>query len=508
MKVLGGFVAAALLAACAGSATATTGMPASAAAPVSPTVRLLFAGDLAVGRGVAPAIADEGVSLFEGVRFVVSRADLAAANLESALVDDPDAVVGEGVILVGASNAAPVLAGAGFDLLSLANNHAGDSGDGAVAATASALERNGIDALGVVEAGTPPAPVIRQVSGVRIAYLAFDLTAQGPAPMPGSPGVAVWEPDVVAAAVTSARSAADVVAVSLHGGVEYLPGADPALRAAATLVSAAGADVVWAHGSHVVYDVELSDDGDGRVSIVAYGLGNFLFDQHHRGTTEGVILEVLADEDGVVAYRVGAVVHPEVWPRFTGWGQPVGDAVLLDGEWWQLTRSVATTSPRTVAGVAERHGEDVEAVATGDVTGDGRLEVVVAFRRPYQQRPVHERFPDAIWTDEQGRTAHLGVYRPEDLGPVWVASGLAHPVAGIVVCDGKLAVTYGALRPGDPVFSGAWTWRNKGFAIASDLPGLATPGCADVDGDGVLDPVLLGRAQPESLSSGAGADEV
>jgi hypothetical protein len=43
------------------------------------------------------------------------------------------------------------------------------------------------------------------------------------------------------------------------------------------------------------------------------------------------------------------------------------------------------------------------------------------------------------------------------------------------------------------VFSGAWTWRNKTFAVATDLPGFATPGCADVDGNGFLDPVLLGR---------------
>ncbi len=497
-------MAAALVAACAGSGTATTGMPTSAAPPVSPTVRLLFAGDLTVGRGVAPIIADEGVSLFEGVRFVVSRADLAAANLESALADDPGSVAGEGVILVGATSAARVLAGAGFDLLSVANNHAGDAGDGAVAVTAGALGRSGIDAVGVVEDGAAPRPAVREVRGVRVAYLAFDLTRQGPAPTPLSPGIVAWDPEIASAAVVEARSVADIVTVSLHGGAEYLPGPDPALRAAAALVSDAGADVVWAHGSHVVYDVEVREHG--RVGVVAYGLGNFLFDQHRRGTTEGAILEVLADEDGVIAYRVGAVVHPEVWPRFTGWDQPAGDAVLLDGEWWQLTRPVATASPRTVAGIAERHGDDVEAVAAGDVTGDGRLEVVVAFRRPYRQRPVHDRFPDAIWTDEQGRTAHLGVYRPEDLGPIWVASGLAHPVAGIAVCDGELAVTYGALRPGDPVFSGAWTWRNTGFVIASDLPGVATPRCADVDGDGILDPVLLGRAQNGSLSSGAGAD--
>ncbi len=496
--MLQAMVAAVLLAACAGPGTTsgettamTTGQTtAPAPAAARPTVRMLFAGDVMVARGVAPVLADQGAALFEDVRFVISGADLAAANLESGLSDDPRSVAGQGEVLVGATSAAPVLAGAGFDLLSVANNHAGDAGDGAVAATTDALERSGIAPIGVLEGGEPPAPTVKAVRGVSVAYLAFDLTKQGPAPTPRSPGVVTWDPEVASAAVVDARSVADVVAVSLHGGLEYLPGPDPALRSAANLVADAGADVVWAHGSHVVYDVEIRHHG--RISVVAYGLGNFLFDQHRRGTTEGAIVEVLADEGGVIGYRVGSVEHPAVWPRFVGWQQPEGDAVLLDGEWWQVTRPLAVTNGAQPTGnVPERHGNDVEAVAAGDVTGDGRPEVVVAFRRPYEERPVHQRFPEATWTDEQARTAHLGVYRPEDLGPIWVASGLARPVADVAVCDGTLAVSYGALRSGDPVASGAWIWRGRGFAVAPDLAGAATPACAEVDGDGVLDPVLL-----------------
>jgi hypothetical protein len=99
------------------------------------------------------------------------------------------------------------------------------------------------------------------------------------------------------------------------------------------------------------------------------------------------------------------------------------------------------------------------------------------------------RFPDVEWTDAEGRTAHLGLYRPEDLGPIWVASGLAHPVDDLAVCDGSLAVSYSeALRRS--VASGAWTWNEFGFSVAQDLPGAAVPGCADVDRDGRLDPVL------------------
>ena len=47
-----------------------------------PTVRLLFAGDVMLGRGVAPVAAADPQGLFAGVRDEVSAADLAVANLE------------------------------------------------------------------------------------------------------------------------------------------------------------------------------------------------------------------------------------------------------------------------------------------------------------------------------------------------------------------------------------------------------------------------------------------
>jgi hypothetical protein len=36
-------------------------------------------------------------------------------------------------------------------------------------------------------------------------------------------------------------------------------------------------------------------------------------------------------------------------------------------------------------------------------------------------------------------------------------------------------------------------WQGFGLRPAAELPGPGTPGCADVDGDGRLDPVILGR---------------
>ncbi len=441
--------------------------------PVAPgPVRLLFAGDVMMGRGVAPVLEADGPAVLEGARFAIGDADLALANLESALaIDAPDEVADRA--LVGSPDAASVLAAAGFDLLNLANNHTADAGQGSVRQTAAFLEAVGIRPIGL------SGVAFESRNGIRIAFLAYDLTHSAAA----GEVTHGWDPEQAEEAVAGARSAADIVVVSLHGGVEYLPSPDPALRHAVEAVAAAGADVVWVHGAHVTYPVELITSG-GRPTLAAYGLGNFLFDQRQAGTTEGLVVEVLVDGSGIVAYRIGRVEHRDLRVRFVGWELPEGDAVLLGGEWWELTRSVETTLRTAHPPISWPYEGVVEAVDVGDVTGDGRLETVVAFRRPYRERPVNTRFPDVAWIDEDGNTAHLGVYRPEDLSPLWVASGIPHAIDGLAVCDGSLAVRYS-----EGAGSGAWTWHEFGFAVAPDLTGMALPGCADIDGDGHLDPV-------------------
>jgi hypothetical protein len=58
-----------LLVGCRGAVSGTGTDSAPVMGSEAGTVRLLFAGDLMVGRGVARPLADEGVALFEEVRF-------------------------------------------------------------------------------------------------------------------------------------------------------------------------------------------------------------------------------------------------------------------------------------------------------------------------------------------------------------------------------------------------------------------------------------------------------
>ena len=449
-----------------------------------------------LGRGVLRVAAADPAGLFAGIRLEVASADLAVANLESPLTSRPhDPSSGPNALEAPAASAAQ-LAKAGFDAMGIANNHAGDAGPGTVTDTIGALSAVGIATFGAgSSAAAAFAPRIVEAGGLRVALLAFDATGQGPRAGPQTPGVAWWDETLARKAVARARASADVVTVGIHGGAEYVPVTDPHLRRLGRLLASWGADVVWGQGPHVVQPIRVIDpDGDGRPTLVATSLGNLLFDQHVPGTRRGAIVEVLVAADGLRAFRVGSAGHADGPVVFRGWRKPRRSAVALDGAWWTLASSVAPATaerPRPLAGF---EGDVVDA-AIGDPDGDGRPDLVVAFRRPFSPTAVNALLPPHLLVDRRGRTAHLGLYRPRDLRPRWVAGTLLRPVVAVAACERALAVAYSTLDHPAVVGTGAWRWGGFGFTPLADLPGPGTPACADIDGDGRLDPVVLERSK-------------
>ncbi len=457
----------------------------------SPPVRsatLLFAGDLMLGREIAPVAEADPAGMFEDVRFVVRSADIAAANLESPLTDRPHLDPA-----VHALEASPELAGlvgsAGFDVLALANNHAGDAGAASVVDTMGAVAAGGMSVVGGgVDAATAAAPLIVERDGLRIAYLAFDATGHGLA-AGATPGVAPWDAGDAEQAVRDARDRADIVTVSIHGGIEYLARTDTYLGTIAEQLADWGADVVWGHGPHVVQPV-WTIQSDERTTVVATSLGNFLFDQVVPGTTTGALLEVLVSETGVRAYRVGAVAHADRRVHFTGWDEPDGDAVLFDRAWWNPVVPAEAgdrTSPESFS------PGDLTAAGVGDVTGDGERELVASFRRPFRETLVNQSYPHITWTDTSGRSAHLGVYHHDSLEQVWVAGSLPLPVNDLAVCGAGLALGFGGFGDERISATGAWVWDGFGFWYSAELAGTGTPACVDIDGDGLTEPAVVGR---------------
>jgi poly-gamma-glutamate synthesis protein (capsule biosynthesis protein) len=452
----------------------------------SSIVRLLFAGDVMLGRRVGPVLVADGSAVLEGVRHVVSSADVAAANLESPLTDLPH-ISPDPNVLKADPDVAGLLAGAGFDLMSLANNHSGDAGAEGLMETMEALSLAGIRPLGAGRAISEVSRVVEMVvNGVRVSHLAFDATGLGLEAGETTPGVIRYDRPIARAVVERAAATSDIVAVGVHGGVEYLTQEDPILGDISRDLIGWGADVVWCHGPHVPQPVSIVD---GR-AIVATSLGNFLFDQQRPVTQTGLILEVLASRQGIEAFRVGRVDHGDLRAEFTGWDLPDGPAVLIDTEWWSLL-SIPEPPPQQEVSLEEFPLGDVVHATLGDATGDGWEDLVVSYRHPFRTNEVNTLYPDRVFADSLGRSAHLGVFEYHTLKPIWAAGTLVRPVAEVAACDGSIALAFDSLDDPGIVATGGWKWWDFGFAAAPELPDVGSPACFDVDRDGLAEPVIL-----------------
>ncbi|MFO7699369.1 MAG: hypothetical protein R6W79_02035, partial [Acidimicrobiia bacterium] len=212
------------------------------------------------------------------------------------------------------------------------------------------------------------------------------------------------------------------------------------------------------------------------------------FDQQGPDTSIGGLLEVLVDGNGVVAHRIGTTRNVDLRIRFEGWGIPAGDLGYLEGSWWALHRApdLVDTGIELFA-FAEG---DVVAAARGDLDGDGTSETLVSYRHAVRVKAGDPRADPP--TDASGRSAHLGVLDASG-DPIWLARRPPHPVGAVAACGGTAAFAYTELDEEDVVATAAGAWSGFGFILAPELAGAASIGCADIDGDGTLDAVVVDR---------------
>src|SRR5215213_5960978 len=156
---------------------------------------------------------NDGADLLKAVTPLFQAADIAFANLEGPMVDDgvstkcgnrPNCFAFRVPTRYG-----KYLKAAGFDVLSVANNHAGDFGD-----NGRASNRKVLDSLGIKHAGSDRAQyasTILDVKGKRVAFVAF---------AHNNISLNVNELDAARRVVSDLTKRADIVVVSFHGGAE------------------------------------------------------------------------------------------------------------------------------------------------------------------------------------------------------------------------------------------------------------------------------------------------
>ena len=246
--------------------------------------------------------------MFRGIHEQLEQADVLAVNLECTIAA---ATTGTPEHKQLTYRAPPItaasLARVGVDVAGQANNHALDYGPDALAETRALLAERGI---GVVGAGpdrtAAHAPLVIDSNGLRLAFLAYvapfaessEFSTRQWEAKPDTPGVAIGRPAGIAADVTAAREVADLVVVLLHAGYHGWPTPNRAQRDLARAAINAGATLVVGAHPHVLQGYRWRGD-----HLIAYSLGNFVFDQLTADESDSAILDVTLTLEGVTELR-------------------------------------------------------------------------------------------------------------------------------------------------------------------------------------------------------------
>ncbi|MBT8077837.1 MAG: CapA family protein [Gammaproteobacteria bacterium] len=277
---------------------------------------------------------DDGVSFLAEVAPILRDADLTVGNLEGVMIDggtprkeckNPRACY----LFRTPSRYSTYYVDAGFDILSLANNHARDFGEEGRTET-----MKNLDAAGILHSGREGDFATTVVAGLDVAFIAFAVTLNSNL---------LLDYDIAGETVRQFAQTHDIVLVSFHGGAEgrdmtRLPFAEETyygemrgdvVRFARAMVDA-GADLVVGHGPHVVRAMERYKD-----RLIAYSLGNFA--TYYGISVEGIkgvapILVVTLDEAGRF---VEGKIHSTVQLR------PAGPSIDPDNQALVLMRNLS-----------------------------------------------------------------------------------------------------------------------------------------------------------------------
>jgi poly-gamma-glutamate synthesis protein (capsule biosynthesis protein) len=190
---------------------------------------------------------------------------------------------------------------AGFDVLTLANNHSGDFGRDALLDTVRAVHATGIQPIGAgANLHLASQPAILTAGGLKVAFLGFsDINPAGFIATSSTPGTAPADLSLIDGAVRAARRRADLVVCFLHWGVELVPEQNRRQEQIAQACLSAGASVVLGAHPHVLGPISRPNPR----TLIAWTLGNFVFPSAG-ASAKTAILQVRLDARGVRRYRL------------------------------------------------------------------------------------------------------------------------------------------------------------------------------------------------------------
>lgn len=267
-------------------------------------ISLIGVGDIMLGSNYPHSSSlppDDGRFLLDSVKNFLNKADIVFGNLEGTFLDkggDPKIcnTPDNCYSFRTPENYCGILKNAGFNLVSLANNHSNDMGEEGKESTIRTLKKNKIEFAGYSDIPS----VIFEKDKIKYGFTAF------------APNYSAQDINDLANAVKTVKELkekCDIVIVSFHGGAEGSSAVRVTKRKEFFLeedrgdvfefahsVINAGADIVLGHGPHVPRALELYKN-----KLIAYSLGNFCtYGKFSIYGTQGIapMLKIYLDKNG------------------------------------------------------------------------------------------------------------------------------------------------------------------------------------------------------------------
>lgn len=269
-------------------------------------LKLFFSGDIFLGSEGIETLAESNLvePLFNGIIERIQKADLAFANLESPATTSTGETLKKGPHLKTTPDALKCLRTAGFDVLTLANNHILDYGYQGLKDTLDACRLHGLKYLGAgLDVQELSRPLVLDKEGESFTFFNY-CENEFSTPLNGKQfGANPLNLILNYRDISRAKRNGSTVIVIVHGGREHFVLPTPNFRETLRFFVDCGADLVVAHHTHCpgVHEVYKGKQ-------IFYGLGNFLFrkrkEAHLPFWNVGYGLEIDLDQKQVANYSL------------------------------------------------------------------------------------------------------------------------------------------------------------------------------------------------------------
>jgi poly-gamma-glutamate synthesis protein (capsule biosynthesis protein) len=269
---------------------------------------VIAVGDIMLTGSARPVLKKKGYShSFQDahVSVLIKKGDVAVANLEYPVTLEGEAFKNKQYVYRGEPESMRAIKMAGFDMLSIANNHIMDYGEKGLLSTIDNCRKNSLICCGAgADLEQSRKPGVLKKNGITYALLSYSMTYPNQYwATSKTAGVTYGEKSAVEEDIRQIREKADVVMVSFHWGAELMESPREYQIRMAHFAIDSGADMVLGHHPHIPQGIEIYNG-----KPIFYSLGNFAFGSNSKNTVISFAAEIIMKGRDVSK----VIIHPLV----------------------------------------------------------------------------------------------------------------------------------------------------------------------------------------------------